>query len=83
MGAVFTVRTRRRGFYPRGDGVVDLLCNPLEKKLKPLTLLDRGEVKSVTIKRYVSNLPTRPERPPSHLFLTYQFCERSYSRRGR
>ena len=56
MGAVFTVRTRRRGFYPRGGGGVDLLCTPLEKKLKPLTLIDRGDVKSVTIKRYAAPL---------------------------
>ncbi|VEL22446.1 unnamed protein product, partial [Protopolystoma xenopodis] len=48
MGANFTVKTIRRGFYPRGGGIVQLDIQSLEKPLKAITATDFGKVSRVT-----------------------------------
>lgn len=46
----------REGFYPRGQGHVKITFKPVEK-LKPVSLLERGEIKSIKGVSVVGSLP--------------------------
>lgn len=41
----------RRGFYPKGGGVVDFKISPV-KELKPIQLLDQGEIVRIKIRSF-------------------------------
>ncbi|MDW8359623.1 MAG: RNA 3'-terminal phosphate cyclase [Candidatus Caldarchaeum sp.] len=56
-GASMGVRLLRRGFYPRGGGVVEGFCNPV-KKLKPINLTGRPRVFEIAGLAYTSRLPS-------------------------
>jgi len=57
MGCEFEVRLLRRGFYPKGGGVVRARSTPIEE-LKPLKLTKAGEVKRVFGLSYSCRLPS-------------------------
>ncbi|HIQ29450.1 MAG TPA: RNA 3'-terminal phosphate cyclase [Candidatus Caldiarchaeum subterraneum] len=56
MGAVFKVRLHRRGFYPRGQGVISAHSSPV-KVLNPINLTGRPKVRRVTGMAYSCRLP--------------------------
>lgn len=56
MGCRFEVRLLRRGFYPRGGGVVRARSTPVES-LKPIKLLEAGGVKRIYGLSYSCRLP--------------------------
>ncbi len=37
----------RRGHYPRGGGIVKLYVRPVKEPLKPITLINQGEIKKI------------------------------------
>ena len=39
----------KRGFYPKGNGIVELICKSPVKELNPITILDRGNLKEIDI----------------------------------
>lgn len=57
MGLKGNVTLIRRGFYPRGGGVVKAFVEPV-KKLQPIVLTDFGEVKRISGLAYSSRLPS-------------------------
>lgn len=74
MGGDFEVKIKKRGYYPRGGGTIELIVPPVAK-LKPITLLDKGEIQSVTIRAFTSKLDTTTavmipfqKQPPVNLF---------------
>ncbi len=56
MGGVFEVELVRRGFYPRGGGIVRARSQPVEQ-LKPINLTRFDGVKRITGISYSSRLP--------------------------
>lgn len=56
MGCVFDVELLRRGFYPRGGGVVRARSTPI-KSLRPIKLVEFDGVKRITGLSYSSRLP--------------------------
>jgi len=44
------------GFYPKGDGRIQLTINPV-RELKPISLVDRGSLKKIRGISAISNLP--------------------------
>ncbi len=56
MGYQFEVNVLRRGFYPKGGGIVRASSNPVIK-LMPIRLEDQGEVKIIRGIAYSSRLP--------------------------
>ena len=56
MGAKVGVNLERPGFYPAGGGKFTVTIEP-SGKLKPIELLERGEIKSKFARAVVSNLP--------------------------
>jgi RNA 3'-terminal phosphate cyclase (ATP) len=56
MGADARLTVRRRGYYPRGGGEVELAVAP-GKGIQPLELAHRGEVGRVAGVAHVANLP--------------------------
>ncbi|MBO3799567.1 MAG: RNA 3'-terminal phosphate cyclase [Candidatus Brockarchaeota archaeon] len=56
MGYFVDVSVERRGFYPRGGGIVRFKSKPVER-LKPLLITDFPGLKSVKIFVYSSRLP--------------------------
>lgn len=55
MGSSVEVRLERPGFYPAGGGRFEAEITPAE--LKPLSLLERGDVQTVRAKILVSGIP--------------------------
>lgn len=55
MGAAVQLTLQRRGYYPRGGGVVELMVQP--RALKGLNLETAGAVKEIRGIAHVSNLP--------------------------
>eukprot|EP01113_Clastostelium_recurvatum_P045415 TRINITY_DN7800_c0_g1_i2.p1 TRINITY_DN7800_c0_g1~~TRINITY_DN7800_c0_g1_i2.p1 ORF type:complete len:480 (+),score=114.02 TRINITY_DN7800_c0_g1_i2:97-1440(+) len=53
FGFNFDVNVGRRGFYPRGGGILNVQTHPVEH-LDPITLVDRGRVVSITSTAYVA-----------------------------
>lgn len=56
MGYNFDMNVLRRGFYPKGGGIVRVSITPVER-LKPIRLEDLGEVKVIKGISYSSRLP--------------------------
>ncbi len=56
MGVTASVQLVRRGFYPKGGGLVKAAVEPV-KQLKPTTLTEFKEVREVTGLAYSSRLP--------------------------
>jgi len=47
-----TINIERRGYFPKGGGVVKVLVPPHLTKLKPISLLDRGHVTEVRVRAF-------------------------------
>jgi len=58
MGARVVAKLKRPGFYPAGGGRVDVNVLPAEQ-LRPIELLERGEVSRCSVRAVVSNLPEK------------------------
>lgn len=56
MGAGVTARLDRAGFYPVGGGGITVEIKPVAR-LRPLTLRERGEVRSMTAHALLAHLP--------------------------
>ena len=56
MGIRASVEVLRRGFYPEGGGRVKAVFEPIEK-IRPLNLLDKGELLKVSGVCYIQRLP--------------------------
>jgi len=54
MGINFQCYIIKRGFYPKGGGEVRVGVDPLQDKLKPLTMTDFGNVVSISGYSYVA-----------------------------
>jgi len=57
MGCEFEIALLRRGFYPKGGGVIKAKSAPVDR-LKPLRLVDAGEVKGIRGLSYSCRLPS-------------------------
>lgn len=59
MNIKMKVETIRHGFYPKGNGEAKLTVTPLRKgeTITPITLTERGEVESISIKAFISRIP--------------------------
>lgn len=47
MGAHFRLQRNRAGFYPAGGGEIEAFVEPLRKPLQPLTLIERGVIRTL------------------------------------
>lgn len=56
MGADVRAYLERPGFYPAGGGAIRVEVEP-SARLQPLTLLERGEIQSLTAKALLAHLP--------------------------
>ncbi len=56
MGADLNIQVVKRGFYPKGGGRVKIESKPV-RKLRPLTITERGEIKNVNINSLCGRLP--------------------------
>ena len=56
MGLNASIQLRKRGFYPRGGGIVKAEVEPIEQ-LKPLTLTEFKAIQEITGASYSSRLP--------------------------
>ena len=57
LGAAVAARLERPGFYPGGGGLISVRIEPGAGRLRPLYLLERGEVQEVRCDALVANLP--------------------------
>jgi RNA 3'-terminal phosphate cyclase (ATP) len=57
IGLRFSFEVLRRGYYPRGGGVVRLSIEDPPGSIEPFKLLERGEIKKVEIWSVAHNLP--------------------------
>lgn len=59
MNIKMRVETIRHGFYPKGNGEAKLTVTTLRKgeTITPITLTERGEVESISIKAFISRVP--------------------------
>ncbi|GFZ85913.1 RNA 3'-terminal phosphate cyclase [Dyella caseinilytica] len=55
MGVQTDIRLDRHGFYPAGGGVIDVNIQPAQV-LKPLQLIERGQLRAVSAKALVSSI---------------------------
>ncbi len=56
MGVGAEMRVLRRGYYPKGGGIVEANVRPASR-IEPLVLKDRGRVAQIGGRAHVSNLP--------------------------
>jgi len=58
FGCKFSIEIARRGFYPKGGGLVKLHVEPLRfgEYLKPIAMIDRGDLLSVYIRSFCSGI---------------------------
>ncbi len=56
MGASFRVRLYRRGFYPKGQGVISASSNPV-RMLSPIKLTGKPRIRKITGLAYSCRLP--------------------------
>jgi RNA 3'-phosphate cyclase len=66
LGGRATVEVARRGYYPRGGGIVDTVVEPT-RSWSPLDLLDRGKIDRVRGIAHVSNLPEHIPKRMKHV----------------
>ncbi|KAF2068542.1 hypothetical protein CYY_010131 [Polysphondylium violaceum] len=52
MGIDSTLTIDKRGFYPRGCGQMTMITKNLTEPLKPITMLEKGNVVKITIQSY-------------------------------
>lgn len=57
MGLEVPLRTRSRGYYPAGGGLIEADVSPVSKPLSPLRVEERGRLKRLGVLSAVSNLP--------------------------
>ncbi len=57
MDCKFEITLLRRGFYPKGGGVIRARSTPVDK-LSPIKLIEAGEVKKITGLSYSCRLPS-------------------------
>lgn len=57
MGASFGLSINRRGYFPKGNGLASFSSNQARLPLKPIKLLEFGEIKSGIIFSHCSSLP--------------------------
>jgi RNA 3'-terminal phosphate cyclase (ATP) len=50
----------RRGYFPRGGGIVKVQVNPVENRLRPITLTFRGKLKKIFIRSFYAGDIPRP-----------------------
>lgn len=75
MGAEIGATLVRPGFAPGGQGVIELEIGP-GGRLDPITILDRGPLRSVRVQAVVSNLPrTIAEREVAVVQRAFPDCE--------
>lgn len=55
MGVQTEIRLDRHGFYPAGGGAIDVSVQPVQG-LKPLQLIERGELRAVSANALVSSI---------------------------
>ncbi|XP_019851369.1 PREDICTED: RNA 3'-terminal phosphate cyclase-like [Amphimedon queenslandica] len=58
MGVHFECTINQRGFFPKGRGEVLITLDPVHH-LKPITLLDRGDINGITIEAFTAGLVHR------------------------
>lgn len=68
LGAHVEVEVRRRGYYPRGGGIVEVVIEPTQT-WSPLDLLERGEIRRVRGIAHASNLPEDIPKRMKHVAL--------------
>ena len=68
MGAEVSIVLGRRGHYPKGGGEITARIKPVGK-LKPLTLEQKGELRSIKGIAHVSNLPSKIANRMKHATL--------------
>ena len=56
MGAEFKIKLHRRGFYPRGQGIVTASSKPV-KEIKPIRLVGKPRIRRITGLAYSCRLP--------------------------
>lgn len=56
MGVKYKCDVRKRGYYPKGGGVVHFSVSPLQCHLQPIVLLDRGHVIRITGAAFVAGV---------------------------
>lgn len=60
MGVKFNINLVRRGFYPQGNGIVQVETFPLEETLSPLVMIDPGKATSISGLSFVAgSIPMR------------------------
>jgi len=57
MGPAVTAGLERPGFYPAGGGKFQVTITPWSRKLRPLDLINRGEIRARRARAIVANLP--------------------------
>ncbi len=57
FGVSAEITIKRRGHYPRGGGVVELRVKPVTSVLKPVSIIERGEILSVKGISHAVKLP--------------------------
>lgn len=53
MGVDFSIHIEKRGYFPKGGGLLDLNVTPV-KTLQPITLLDRGNLTQTYVRSFVA-----------------------------
>lgn len=56
-GLKITLENPVKGYYPMGGGEIDARISPLSRPLKPLRIIERGNLKRVSVLSTVANLP--------------------------
>jgi len=57
MGCEIEMKVVRHGFYPKGGGIVEIFVKPVER-LKPLELMERGDLRIIRGISVVGSLPS-------------------------
>jgi RNA 3'-phosphate cyclase len=57
MGASFDLNLNRRGYFPKGNGLVSFFSKPARLPLKPIKLIDFGAIESGLIFSHCASLP--------------------------
>ena len=69
MGARVTAKLEQAGFYPIGGGCITIKVDPVAR-LQPLTLLERGKIKSITAHALLANLAEHIAQRELHILET-------------
>ncbi|OYT40394.1 MAG: RNA 3'-phosphate cyclase [Desulfurococcales archaeon ex4484_58] len=58
FGVNINIKLLRRGHYPRGGGRVVLEINPVKDRLKPISMVERGDIKGIKGISHAVKLPS-------------------------